>query len=340
MEVELGGGVIRCTGNHPFYVRGRGFIPAEQLKCGDELRTASGGWSSVGVITASGLEEPVYNIRVAGLHTYFVRAGASEALVHNKGGDPNAGALTISGGNASNYNTIPPAPPELLAAAAEFNAHPPAPVASPPGPALVVANAKLSPKERLKAQIRAIIRQTSTFSAADELAFAKGVAEGFGAGIQNTWESIKSLPQTAKAAAMVPVRWLDGLGTFYGDLLGSLYYGTTPVQANAISASVDAVRERLTAGAVAMAQFSSLFAVALGPQVLLPPELIPKAVGDLQEDLANEIIDEAGPLAISLMSAAADLSPEQKGYIVGLVMEQVAEVGATAGAGAASRARG
>ena len=88
MEVELGGGVIRCTGNHPFYVRGRGFIPAEQLKCGDELRTASGGWSSVGVITASGLEEPVYNIRVAGLHTYFVRAGASEALVHNKGGNP------------------------------------------------------------------------------------------------------------------------------------------------------------------------------------------------------------------------------------------------------------
>ena len=43
MEVELGGGVIRCTGNHPFYVRGRSFIPAEQLKCGDELRTASGG---------------------------------------------------------------------------------------------------------------------------------------------------------------------------------------------------------------------------------------------------------------------------------------------------------
>ena len=54
----------------------------------------SGGWSVVGAITANGTEEPVYNIRVAGLHTYFVRVGASEALVHNKGGDPSADANT------------------------------------------------------------------------------------------------------------------------------------------------------------------------------------------------------------------------------------------------------
>ena len=77
----------------------RGFIPAQKLEYG---RRASHGQRRLEfrrVITASGLEEPVYNIRVAGLHTYFVRAGASEALVHNKGGDPNAGAVpTISGG--------------------------------------------------------------------------------------------------------------------------------------------------------------------------------------------------------------------------------------------------
>ena len=54
----------------------------------------SGGWSVVGAVTANGTEEPVYNIRVAGLHTYFVRVGASEALVHNKGGDPSADANT------------------------------------------------------------------------------------------------------------------------------------------------------------------------------------------------------------------------------------------------------
>ncbi len=38
MEVGVAGDVIRCTPNHPFYVRGRGFISAEQLKSGNQLR--------------------------------------------------------------------------------------------------------------------------------------------------------------------------------------------------------------------------------------------------------------------------------------------------------------
>ena len=67
MEVEIGGDVIRCTPNHPFYVRGRGFIAAEKLRSGDELRSSSGGWSTVGSISERGDVEPVYNIRVAGL---------------------------------------------------------------------------------------------------------------------------------------------------------------------------------------------------------------------------------------------------------------------------------
>ena len=86
MEVEVAGDVIRCTPNHPFYVRGRGFIPAEQLKSGDQLRSSSGGWNAVSSVGCRGDVEPVYNIRVAGLHTYFVRVGASDVLVHNKGG--------------------------------------------------------------------------------------------------------------------------------------------------------------------------------------------------------------------------------------------------------------
>ena len=94
MEVEIGGDVIRCTPNHPFYVRGRGFIPAEQLKSGDELRSSAGGWASIGSIGARGDVEPVYNIRVAGLHTYFVRVGVSDVLVHNKGGGPDGDATS------------------------------------------------------------------------------------------------------------------------------------------------------------------------------------------------------------------------------------------------------
>ena len=98
MEVEVSGDVIRCTPNHPFYVRARGFIAAEELKSGDELRTGSGKWTAVGSISTHGDVQPVYNFRVAGLHTYFVRAGRSQALVNNKGGgEPVDSGSTIIG---------------------------------------------------------------------------------------------------------------------------------------------------------------------------------------------------------------------------------------------------
>ena len=63
----------------------------------------------------------------------------------------------------------------------------------------------------------------------------------------------------------------------------------------------------------------------------LPPGMIPNAIRDAQVAVANEIIDEAGPIATALISAAANLTPEQKGYIVGIVLEQLAEAAATAG---------
>ena len=77
--------MIRVTPKHPFYVRGRGWTAAAELRPGDSLRTASGGWIAVGAVVNNGQVEPVYNIQVAGLHTYFVRNGAgnSSVLVHN-----------------------------------------------------------------------------------------------------------------------------------------------------------------------------------------------------------------------------------------------------------------
>ena len=88
IEVEIGGEVIRVTPKHPFYVRGRGFTAAEDLRPGDSLRNASGGWIAVGNVVDKGRVEPVFNIQVAGLHTYFVRNGDGNAdvLVHNKSG--------------------------------------------------------------------------------------------------------------------------------------------------------------------------------------------------------------------------------------------------------------
>ena len=87
IEVEVGGHAIRCTPKHPFYVRGRGFTAAAELKSGDELRTSDGGWTAVGSVSDNGEVEPVFNFQVAGLHTYFVRNSNGVAvLVHNDSG--------------------------------------------------------------------------------------------------------------------------------------------------------------------------------------------------------------------------------------------------------------
>ena len=87
IEVEVDGQVIRCTPKHPFYVRGRGFTAAAELRPGDSLRAASGGWVAVGAVVNNGEVEPVFNIQVAGLHTYFVGDAQAAVLVHNDSGN-------------------------------------------------------------------------------------------------------------------------------------------------------------------------------------------------------------------------------------------------------------
>ena len=81
--------MIRVTPKHPFYVRGRGWTAAVELRAGDELRTSADGWVAVGSVVENGSTEPVFNFTVAGLHTYFVRNEARSAavLVHNVSGD-------------------------------------------------------------------------------------------------------------------------------------------------------------------------------------------------------------------------------------------------------------
>jgi len=43
-EVVVDGQVLRTTGEHPFYVRGRGWVAARELQPGDELRSHDGRW--------------------------------------------------------------------------------------------------------------------------------------------------------------------------------------------------------------------------------------------------------------------------------------------------------
>ena len=104
VEVEVGGDLIRVTPKHPFYVRDSGWTAASELRPGDSLRTAAGGWVAVGSVADNGQVEPVYNIQVAALHTYFVRNGAGniDVLVHNDSGGGTGGP---AGGGVQNGGT-------------------------------------------------------------------------------------------------------------------------------------------------------------------------------------------------------------------------------------------
>jgi hypothetical protein len=66
------GQTIRTTPEHPFWVRGEGWLPADLLRAGDALATLGGEWIEVAEAFDTGEYETVYNCRVAEWHTYFV----------------------------------------------------------------------------------------------------------------------------------------------------------------------------------------------------------------------------------------------------------------------------
>ncbi len=72
LEVRVGGQVIKTTPEHPFWVRGRGWTPAGELKGGEEFSGRDGGWTKVESVKDTGRYEVVYNLRVSDYHTYFV----------------------------------------------------------------------------------------------------------------------------------------------------------------------------------------------------------------------------------------------------------------------------
>ena len=72
VELLVSGRPIRTTGEHPFYVRGKGWLKATTLQKGDLLRSDDGQWVPVEGVEDTGEYETVYNLRVADYHTYFV----------------------------------------------------------------------------------------------------------------------------------------------------------------------------------------------------------------------------------------------------------------------------
>ncbi|MBK6828711.1 MAG: hypothetical protein IPG86_18505 [Chitinophagaceae bacterium] len=82
-KITAGKELIHVTAEHPFYVSGKGWVKARDLKKGDKLKS-SDGKVSVQIASIKQVSETVvvYNMEVDGNHNYFVTG--STILVHNK----------------------------------------------------------------------------------------------------------------------------------------------------------------------------------------------------------------------------------------------------------------
>ena len=87
IHLVINGEEIITTETHPFYVKGKGFINAGELKVGNELLDSSGNILFVEKFDVELTEKPtkVYNFQVEDFHTYHV--GSLGVLVHNAGDD-------------------------------------------------------------------------------------------------------------------------------------------------------------------------------------------------------------------------------------------------------------
>lgn len=74
LRLKIGGCELRPTGEHPFYVPGRGWVMAGRLRPGDLVLTMSGEPARVDAVIDPGEVVTVYNFKVAAYHTYFVGA--------------------------------------------------------------------------------------------------------------------------------------------------------------------------------------------------------------------------------------------------------------------------
>jgi serpin B len=85
LELHVAGKIIRTTSLHPFFVRGRGWTPAGEIKVEDRISTNHGDWIEVEKVLVTNKSEAVYNLRVADRRTYFIgsRAWKFGLWVHN-----------------------------------------------------------------------------------------------------------------------------------------------------------------------------------------------------------------------------------------------------------------
>jgi hypothetical protein len=86
IDIFIGVEKISCTIDHPFWVEGKGWVEASQIKPGTVLRDREGNALVVDVVRRRNEVTYVYNVEIEGLHTYFV--SESQILSHNACGNP------------------------------------------------------------------------------------------------------------------------------------------------------------------------------------------------------------------------------------------------------------
>jgi hypothetical protein len=87
-ELTVAGRTVRTTAGHPFWVRGKGWTAAVDLRPRQELRTDTD-WVTVDGVRDTGESETVYNFEVGGEHTYFAGDPVTwgwALWAHNAGG--------------------------------------------------------------------------------------------------------------------------------------------------------------------------------------------------------------------------------------------------------------
>ena len=71
-ELIINGEWIETTPEHPFYVEGKGWIDAEDLQIGDQIRQADGTTGIVWLKWNIYKTQEMYNLTVDTAHTFFV----------------------------------------------------------------------------------------------------------------------------------------------------------------------------------------------------------------------------------------------------------------------------
>ena len=72
LDAPVAEAVIRTTPNHPFYVRGRGWVQAQNLEIGDRFRGQDGSEAELIEVVDTGTIERVFNLQISRHRTYFV----------------------------------------------------------------------------------------------------------------------------------------------------------------------------------------------------------------------------------------------------------------------------